>query len=140
MGRADFLGLIESQSPLANSGILLLDHQTAHTAAGSCSSLGEALWNPKQGIESIRTQLEYLAYEGKYARDQLYRVASPNFGSHSITLDGFIATVPSDTALPALCTQTAPFSNLSYADTSSPWQLEVESNNDLLTGLVFLPA
>jgi len=40
------------------------------------------------------------------------------------------------TELPVLCTQTAPYSNSTFADVDKRWQVQVESNNETVTGYI----
>jgi len=117
--------------------VLLLDHLTREDAIARCEALGEQLWPPLPNID-IQPSLNYLFYEGKYADTQKYWIASN--ASRAKTINGKVDisfVVPGSQKLPALCTQSAPFSNSTYQDTNSRWQLTVESNSELLTGWVF---
>jgi hypothetical protein len=82
------------------------------------------------------SSLDYLIYEGKYPASQYYRIAP--LGSHCqiVGTNAVVRNVDCQSLgdLPVLCTQTAPFSNSTYQNTSSQWQVEVGSNNEYITG------
>lgn len=127
----DILG---PDSPNADSGVILLGHQPGLNAASDCASLGETLWSPEEVSCSIQPDLDYLTYEDKYPADQLYRIASDFQQARAISGTGKIVNINPSEKLPALCTQTAPYSNLTFANTSAQWQVSIESNNEYLTG------
>jgi hypothetical protein len=124
-------------SPAANSGALLLSNVSRTSAASACSDFGESLWSPEQDSpEGLKSSLDYLLYEKKYSVGQYYQIAP--LGSQCRTL-GIDATVREADCLslrdlPALCTHTAPFSNSTYQNISSQWQIQVRSNKQYLTG------
>jgi hypothetical protein len=119
--------------PNANSAVLLLSSGTPKSAEADCASLGEQLWAPELKTANIQPNLDYLTFEGCSA-DQKYLIA----GSRAIDGKGRISKADSNTRLPVLCTQSAPFSNSSFQDASSKWQVSVHSNNEYLTGYVSL--
>jgi hypothetical protein len=117
--------------------VLLLDHLTARDAIAGCETLREQLYSPLPNVD-IQPSLNYLSYEGKYADTQKYWIASNVSRAKTINGKGDISfVVPGSQKLPALCTQSAPFSNSTYQDTNSRWQLTVKPNNEFLTGWVF---
>ena len=122
----------ESQS--ADSGLILLTSRSWESAAVNCATLGEQLWRPELRTASIQPNLDYLTYEAKYSASQQYWIAPAKSGPRAIDGEGHIKAVNPHLDLPALCTQSAPFSNSTYQDTSPQWQVGVHSNNEYLTG------
>jgi hypothetical protein len=125
-----------SQSHYADSGVILLTPRSWESAAADCAALGERLWGPELKTSSIQSNLDYLTYEGIYRASQQYWISSDRFGARVINEAGCIEPAQHHLDLPALCTQSAPFSNSTYQDTSSKWQITVRSNNEYLTGYV----
>lgn len=127
------------QSPSANSGVILLTPRSEDSAASVCAALGEQLWSPESSTAGIQTSLDYLTFQKKFTKDQQYWIAPTTSDAQAIDGRGQIsstATFSKHIELPALCTQSAPFSNQSYQDTSSKWQVTVHSNNEYITGYV----
>ncbi|KAK2629552.1 hypothetical protein QTJ16_000372 [Diplocarpon rosae] len=126
-------------SPSAGSGVIVITPRSEASAASACAALGEQLWSPELSNASIQVNLDYLAYQGKYSPDQEYWIAPS--GSDRRTIDGkgeiaknTTATFNSHARLPALCTQSAPYSNSTHDDTSLKWQVTVHSNGEYITG------
>lgn len=124
----------ESESPLSDSGILVLGARTWREATESCIKLGESVWGSGSSIEKIQRDLDYLVYQGRYAQTQRFWTASDNRKPSTINANGQIKSVSTNEKLPVICTQTAPYSNITFQDTSSKWQVTVKSNNEYLTG------
>lgn len=125
------------QSQCADSGVILLTPRSWESAAADCAALGERLWGPELKTSSIQSNLDYLTYEGKYHASQQYWISSDRSGVRVINGAGRVeAANHRKLELPALCTQSAPFSNSTYQDTSSKWQVTIKSNNEYLTGYV----
>ncbi|KAJ5740457.1 hypothetical protein N7493_000329 [Penicillium malachiteum] len=124
--------LKENRSSWSESGVLLLDPMPLQKAIGSCHRLGESLWTGN--FSEIKYDLDYLTFEGKYSDDQEYWIASVDNAASTIKLSGKVQKASADTHLPALCTQTAPYSTSETQDNSSAWQVLVHSNNEYLTG------
>ncbi|KAH6715868.1 cholinesterase [Leptodontidium sp. MPI-SDFR-AT-0119] len=128
------------QSPSANSGVILLTPRSKVSATLACAALGEQLWSPELSVTNIQTNLDYLSFGAKYARDQQYWIApdaSARSVARSINGRGGIAnttTFSEHLKLPALCSQSAPFSSETFQDTGSKWQTTVRSNNEYITG------
>ncbi|KAF4628794.1 hypothetical protein G7Y89_g9357 [Cudoniella acicularis] len=130
----DILG---PQSPSADSGVILLSPRSQVSADSACKVLGETLWAPELQTASIQSNLDYLTFEGKYSADQQYWIASNATAIRAIDGKGHISdytTFSPGLRLPALCTQSAPFSNISVQDDSQRWQVTVHSNNEYITG------
>jgi hypothetical protein len=126
-------------SPNSNSAFLLLTSRfRAASAAGECAALGEQLWAPELKTATIQPNLDYLASEG-CADDEQFWIAPAQSHARAIDLKGRISNADENTKLPVLCTNSAPFSNSSFQDTSARWQVSVHSNNEYLTGYVYLP-
>ena len=102
---------------------------TALNAQQACAGLSEALWYPSGSNDDF---LKYLAYEGNPGP---YWIAGRQ-GSRcgTFTADGVRSVQKCQTLLPALCTQSAPLSNLTYADNSTQWQTTVKSGEKSWTG------
>ena len=100
--------------------------------------MGEQLWSPELNTSSIQPNLDYLTFQGKYAGDQQYWIASSTNSSRAIDGHGDIAntstTLSSHAQLPALCTHSAPFSNSTYQNTTSQLKVTIHSNNEYITG------
>ncbi|CAG8926062.1 unnamed protein product [Penicillium salamii] len=126
--------LMEKESPLSDSGILVLDPRTWKAATESCLQLGATLWGSESGPETIQSGLEYLAYIGKYAPGQRFWTASKHQKPSTLRTNGRIQTSSADQKLPVLCKQIAPYSNNSFQDTSEQWQVTVESHSQRFTG------
>ena len=127
-----------SESPSADSGVILLSPRSRIYAASACAALGEQLWSPELKTSSIQPNLDYLTSGGQFSADQQYWIASTRNTSRAIDGHGNIAntstTLSAYLQLPVLCTQSAPFSNSTYQNTSSQWQVTVHSNNEYITG------
>lgn len=128
--------IIGPQSPSAGSGLIVLTSQSRESAAANCAALGEQLWRPEWNTASIQPSLDYLTYENKYHAGQQYWISPNSADYRAIDRHGYIKIVSPHLHLPALCTQSAPFSNSTYQDTSRQWQVTVHSNNEYLTGYV----
>jgi hypothetical protein len=96
--------------------------------------LGEQLWSPELSTSGIQANLEYLTYQEKYSDDQLYWIASNGSEARAVVGNGQIALASPHSLLPALCTHSAPFSDISFQNTSSRWQVTVHANNEYITG------
>ncbi|KAJ5748399.1 uncharacterized protein N7511_010095 [Penicillium nucicola] len=116
--------LLETQSPLGGSGVLVLDARPWKEAKESCQKLGESLWGAHSMTKDIQSALDYLVFQGKF---------SPSHRFWTSTQKSSISAL-ANTRLPVLCTQTAPYSNKTYQNTDSKWQVTVHSNNEYLTG------
>ncbi|KAL4898344.1 Alpha/Beta hydrolase protein [Aspergillus ambiguus] len=127
--------LLEFESPNSESGVLLLDAMNFNDAERSCEALGESLWGISGSIVDIKSNLDYLVYEGRYPQKQRYWI-SPNDRKKPRAIDssGSIASIAAREQLPVLCTQTAPYSNETFLDTSSKVQITVSSNNEHIAG------
>jgi hypothetical protein len=119
---------------LSDSGILVLGPRTWQQARESCLKLGENLWGAKSNPRDIQSDLNYLVYQGKYPQSQHFWTASDHRKPSTINANGQIKSAKANKKLPVICTQTAPYSNITFQDTSAKWQVTVNSNNEYLTG------
>ncbi|KAJ5897507.1 Carboxylesterase type B [Penicillium tannophilum] len=126
--------LLEGNSTRAGSGVLLLDPMPLQKAIETCHSLGETLWSYQAEASEIKNDLDYLTFQGKYSKSQKYWIAPVHNIPSTINANGKVQRAFANTHLPALCTQSAPYSNSDSQDTSSRWQVSVQSNNEYLTG------
>lgn len=123
-----------ASSPTADSGVILLSSRTYPDAVSGCHALSEELWSPEQGTASIQRNLDYLVYEGKANNDTQFWISSHGNHTRAVSASGQVSTVSPALELPALCAQSAPFVNASYADNSTKWQVSVHTNNENLVG------
>ncbi|KAL8420055.1 hypothetical protein RB594_002999 [Gaeumannomyces avenae] len=141
--QADITLLIDNDlqgtsSPLADSGVVLLSgrNHTLDEANLGCVALGERLWAPDHGNSSIQATLNYLVYQ-QAAQNQSKFWISPTAGSNPRTISAGHGVEPAsdgDLRLPALCTQSAPFSSPAAADRGAQWHVSVRANDEVLTG------
>lgn len=101
-----------------------------------CSEIQESLINLEEIKSSFNLSavLGHLTYDGPLDNSQLYWVAAAPGNCQATNAEGKIKVVSCFNQLPGLCTQNAPFSNVSYADTSSKWQVTVQSGAQSITG------
>ncbi|KAK0621458.1 Alpha/Beta hydrolase protein [Bombardia bombarda] len=134
-----------SSSPYSTSGVILLSRRRSHgEAVTACQALGEQLWSPELNTASIQTNLDYLQYQGRAGNSTTFWIAaaaaaaaaaaSTSSTARAIGVSGVITSVDAAQRLPALCTQTAPYSSENVQDTGPTWQVAVEANNQTLTG------
>lgn len=102
---------------------------TEPQAQHACAALGEMLWDPD---ETNGDFLKYLAYEEQ--NGPFWTAGRHGQSCRDITADGVKGLLPCKNLLPVLCTQTAPLSNLSYADNSTQWQTTVTTGLETITG------
>ncbi|KKK13553.1 hypothetical protein ARAM_001721 [Aspergillus rambellii] len=128
--------LLESESPYSGSGVLLLDAMDLDSAAESCKALGETLWKPETPFSVIKPHLDYLIYQGRYSAEQRFWISSgvQHRRPQTITRTGLILPAADRERLPVLCTQSAPYSNETFSDTSSDFQVTIYSNKEHITG------
>ncbi|KAK4210942.1 Alpha/Beta hydrolase protein [Rhypophila decipiens] len=134
-------------SPHSTSGVILLGGRHSFAdASAACLALGEQLWSPELKTASIQPNLDYYKYYKGIKSNStggVFWIAPAQNGisetqpviARTINTSGSIASVAnSNQTHPALCTQTAPYSTQSSQNTSTAWQVQVEANNQTLTG------
>lgn len=103
-------------------------------AIEACQNLGESLWKSQSGLSMIQNDLEYLVFESKYSRNQAYWIAPVRGVPSTINADGEVRESFPSKRLPVLCTQSAPYSTADTNDTNSRWQVNIQANNEHITG------
>ncbi|KAM7197691.1 Alpha/Beta hydrolase fold [Rhypophila sp. PSN 637] len=134
-------------SPHSTSGVILLGGRHSFAdASAACQALGEQLWAPELNTASIQPNLDYYKYyQGIKSNSTggVFWIASAQNGisetspviPRTINTSGSIVSIANKNQThPALCTQTAPYSTQSSQNTSTTWQVQVEANNQTLTG------
>ena len=89
---------------------------TEPDAMKACKALGEMLW---YADESHGSFFKYLAYEGMDGPFWIARRQGPI--CKDIIANGKMGLEHCPNLLPAICTQSAPLSNSTYADNSTKW-------------------
>ncbi|KAI1771328.1 alpha/beta-hydrolase [Hypoxylon cercidicola] len=121
-------------SNVSDSGVLLLEEYSSDNASTACEAVGEQLWSPELGAGSIQKVLNYIQHVASDLGLEQFWIAPEDQSARTIKTDGHISLVKSPAELPVMCTQSAPFSNDTFKDTSEKWQVAVQSNNETLTG------
>ncbi|KAK3333579.1 Alpha/Beta hydrolase protein [Cercophora scortea] len=125
-------------SPYSTSGVILLGRRSYAEAAAGCEALGEQLWAPELNTASIQSNLDYLRHRGQASNASTFWISpSPSGGNTTRVIDvsgAVVAVADSSVRLPALCTQTAPYSSEKSQDVGARWQVSVDANNQTLTG------
>ncbi|KAK6535002.1 hypothetical protein TWF281_006300 [Arthrobotrys megalospora] len=108
-----------------SSKAVLIESTHSYTDAPSaCARISESLWSPTPDApfsSGLKISLSYQNFLSKYPADQLFWAASPS--CTAIDALGNSHSVSCHKRLPVLCTNTAPLSNGTFSDTSSPWQI-----------------
>ena len=101
----------------SSQAILLLHGlKSSEAAIDACTALHESIINPGMNIPSeILTQL----LQQTSSNSPGYWIAATSQECRAINVHGDIIKVDCNTDLAALCTQSTPFSNITYTDTSS---------------------
>lgn len=105
-----------------------------------CEQIGETLWSPEVGDfkYSLEASLEYLQWTGQYSSSQKFHVAGT--GAHSqacryMDAQGKINNVRCEKNLPALCTNSAPLSNITSTDRNPKYYVVQRVGNQELVGI-----
>ena len=107
--------------------------QSYASAVDTCKALGEQLWLPGKHDQ----ETEILGGHLKSLKQDRAWIALDGSKFRAIDDTGRLVNKKVSTKLPVLCTQTAPYSNATFADVSQNWQVQVQSNNETVTGYVF---
>lgn len=117
--------------PGSGFGALYLSReQSQESAIASCKALGEKLWSPGSHKQATRILGAHLVS----VRQTQAWISSDEHVSRAIKSSGGFVTPKQSQELPAFCTQTAPYSNATFADIGKEWQIQVDSNNETVTG------
>jgi hypothetical protein len=122
---------------------------TYSQAKKACAALSESLWTPPVDLKTADF-LDYLSYQTKHdrgprhrretslrPREQRYYVAGSGSYGACKSIDpslGKVQSVNCNAKLPALCTQTAPLSDVNNTDASPRRQTQVSSGRAVYTG------
>ncbi|KAJ5678233.1 Carboxylesterase type B [Penicillium maclennaniae] len=126
--------LQETSSPWSKSGVIVLGEMPLLKATEACQSLGESLWTSHSKVSTIQSGLDYLVFEHKVSRSQQYWIAPIRGVPSTVNANGEIRESSPSKHLPVLCTQSAPYSTADTKDTNSTWQINIQSNNEHITG------
>ncbi len=121
-----------------SAALLLRQPYNLGSATEACVTLGETLWSPADGAFSngLNQSLAYEVFAGRTSRCQLFWVQQASTGGkcQAIRVDGTMHDVDCLQKLPVLCSQSAPPSTKTYADTSARFQVTQKVNDQSLTG------
>lgn len=128
------MAITGSTNPSAAPGVIVIhDSLPLGTAQAACETLGEQLWSGGTNrTGSIKQILKTLQYNDPEI--PLYWIAPDGEVARAVNLQAGVIEVENGTALPTLCSHTAPFSNDTAQDTSERWQVKVTANNEDLIG------
>ena len=122
----------------ASAALLLRQPYDLGSATEACTSLGETLWSPADGAfyNGLNQSLAYEVFAGRLPRCQLLWVQQPSAGEkcQAVRVDGTMHDMDCRQKLPVLCSQSAPPSTKTYADTSARFQITQKVNDQTLTG------
>ncbi|KAF2100335.1 cholinesterase [Rhizodiscina lignyota] len=136
--------LITNDTTKTSAAVLVSAKSKLSSAYEACGALGENLWSPKR--QDFRAGLNYsLAYEvysGRVSSNQLFWIDSESQPAvhhyealcEAIDATGKVHRVSCHESLPALCTQSAPASNSTFADTSARFQVAQPVGQQTLIG------
>ncbi|WVF70060.1 hypothetical protein IAT40_004847 [Kwoniella sp. CBS 6097] len=103
-----------------DESILVLNDGLSYDAAGAaCKSLGEALWTPSQA--------DFLPYLAQSGRGGQYWTANGCAHLTSSQIPETTAQCDKQQYLPALCTNSAPYSTQEKQDNSTYWQVKIQT-------------
>ncbi|KAI9709541.1 MAG: hypothetical protein M1820_003301 [Bogoriella megaspora] len=135
--------LVTDDAKNTSAALLINEAVSYSTANASCQSLSESLL-PLQNLDfqaGLNQSLAYEVYAGRSASNQLFWVG-PNTQLSSknttacpaIDAAGNVRGINCAEKLPALCSQSAPASNITYADTSARFQVAQKVGSQTLVG------
>ncbi|WVQ97821.1 hypothetical protein IAU59_004936 [Kwoniella sp. CBS 9459] len=117
--------LYGNSSARDESVLVLSDGLSYDSACAACKSLGEMLWTPSQA-----DFLPYLAHTG---RDGQYWTANDCANLTSSPIPGATGHCDKQQRLPAICTNSAPYSTSIKQDNSTYWQVRLQSGETTWT-------
>lgn len=93
------------------------------------------LWSPESQHFNLglNSSLSYQIYLDNFNPEQLFWISGSK-SCQATDAYGHISTINCTENLPAICTQTAPLSNITFAEISSPFQITIKAGNQTLTG------
>jgi hypothetical protein len=133
-----------ANNTLTTSAAILLNSGSAWSSAlSSCEALSETLWSPQlQDFNTgLNKSLAYEVFSGRFPSNQLFWIGNqghtlscPSPECHAIDVSGKVHQVACAEKLPALCTQNAPASNITFADTTASFQVAQRVGSQTLVG------
>ncbi|KAI5244086.1 alpha/beta-hydrolase [Aureobasidium subglaciale] len=143
---ADSLNTTDNST--TSAALLLYDPVTLSAAISSCESLSEKLWSPSDlpFNAGLNDSLAYEVYRKRLTSHGLLWIDQPHPSyehkrsphqvprCQAIDVHGNIHPVSCRAKLPALCSQTAPASNITYADNTSKYQIAQLVGSQSLVG------
>jgi hypothetical protein len=139
-----------------SAALLLSSPATLSSALKACESLSEGLWSPSASpfTAGLNSSLAYEVYSGRLASNQLMWISQshsklesrhsgppvypgpPHQAPKCTAMDvhGQTHHVNCNEKLPTLCSQTAPASNITYANTSPAYQISQSVGSQTLVG------
>lgn len=119
-------------SSRTGAAIVLSGPVSQAEAEAACAAIGESLWSPPQTTNPKHNYLQFLVHQGlggPYWTGSKYGPVCEYVGTN-----GFSQSRHQPDMMPAVCTNTAPLSNLTYQDNSTLWQTQVKAGNSWYTG------
>lgn len=113
------------------TGFIVTDSMPYNAALQACLAIGESLVDPRLFSSST---LSHLWKDTPPSFEQLFWVQSSTDLIRAINMNGKLVATKGSRSLPAICTQTAPPSNGTSADTNEKWQIGVKVANSTITG------
>ncbi len=110
---------------------------TPSTAEAACASLRERLASGAEAAADLGAQLRSLRLEGFYVGGKTFRVRGGIVrlaASGEVTFEKKQEPNPSTIPLPALCSQSAPYSKVGQVDNGTAWQIEGQYEDLKLRG------
>ncbi|KAH8816012.1 Alpha/Beta hydrolase protein [Xylogone sp. PMI_703] len=135
--------LITTNIPKTTGAVLLNSPGNWFSAQSSCEALSEALWSPKhQNFNAgLNNSLAYEVYSGRFESSQLFWIGeqggTPSHGAPlcpAMDVKAKVHQVSCANKLPALCTQNAPASNITFANTAPAFQVAQKVGSQTLIG------
>ncbi|KAK6400968.1 hypothetical protein LTR95_019245, partial [Oleoguttula sp. CCFEE 5521] len=139
--------LITNDTATTSAALLLRSAYDLNSAQGACHALGESLWSPGKAAfdAGLNSSLSYEVYAGRAATGQTFWVAqagqkghwrNPHHGQQcqALRTNGEYCPVDCRAKQPVLCTQTAPASNITYAETAATYQIAQKVGSQTLIG------
>lgn len=127
-----------------SAALLLSSPGSLEAAYTACKALSETLWSPHtEDFDSgLNGSLAYEVYSGRVPSNQLFWVAQASGASASYharpcqatDVNGELHEVGCHHQLPVLCTQSAPASNITFADTSPHFRIAQAVGGQTLVG------
>lgn len=136
--------LCAANNALTTSAAILLNSPRTWTSAlSSCGALSENLWSPhvQDFNGGLNSSLAYEVFSKRLRYDQLLWIGNQGYTSTSCRLECLAIDISGKThyvkcseELPALCTQNAPASNTTFADTTTSFQIAQPVGSQTLIG------